>query len=114
MSIRNKSVYKKYLDILKDNKQDNRIPCPICNDGTTWGACNRHFSLELVYYVLALQWYTQFLETRTIQAEDRAMVCGKQNYDLRTALKQANDYTRRYRELAYDLEDQFKGRYYGR
>jgi len=108
MSIPNKSVYRKYLNILMENGQDNRIPCPICNDGTRWDVCNKHFSLELIYYLLALQWYIQFLETRTVQAEDRAMVCGKQNYELRNALSASKRNAKHYRNIAFELGDKIR------
>ena len=108
MSIPNKSVYKKYQDILRRNEEDHEVLCPICNDGTRWGSCTNHFTLDVISYAEALMLYVQTLEMRTVQAEDRAMVCGKQNYELRNALSASKRNAKHYRNIAFELGDKIR------
>lgn len=112
MSILNKSVYRKYQHLL-DNDYKNGITddrtitykqyCPICNNGTMWSECQKHYANSLIRYIEASMWYIQLLEMRTMQAEDRAMVCSKQNYELRQALTNSQKTRKYYNEVAVEL-----------
>ena len=111
MSILNKSVYREYQHLLgndDDSAGGYAQLCPLCNDGTLWGNCRKHYTKSLMRYIEAFMWYTQLLETRTVQAEDRAMVCGKQNYELRNALSASKRNAKHYRNVALELGDKIR------
>jgi hypothetical protein len=68
-----------------------------------WSECREHYTKSLLRYIEASMWYVQLLEMRTMQAEDRAMVCSKQNYELRQALTNSQKTRKYYNEVAVEL-----------
>jgi len=99
MSIQNKSVYKTYQRALADiDDQDSK--CPVC--GKVWENCS-HYNKELIAYGTACNKHIQHLELRVAEAETTAMVLGRQNYELRQALKSSQDARKYYNNVAVEL-----------
>lgn len=109
MSIQNKSVYKTYQDLLindpfgGDHILPEEIACPICNNGTKWRNCSKHYARSLIRYIQALTQHMQHLELRVAEAETTVMVLGRQNYELRGALKSSQNARKYYNNVAVDL-----------